>query len=198
MLRDAALRTRNACGFDPAWSAEYDTVTCRKCEMFSITIIRRLLLGRLATRLFVALLAFAVLFPSFSCRCSDGSEVLFCVPGDCGRCASSAADAIPGRSCCASQSTHRCCGSTPPRDLDPENCGLSSGGSCCDLVINSSTAATRSQGLQIELTQAISYFSSEPMPGLLAAVKPHWLRPFDIEAGPPPIDLVIAQRCLTL
>jgi hypothetical protein len=162
--------------------------------MLPLSTLRRLLLGRFLTRSFVAVLAFAVLLPMIACLCSDGREVLFCVPGACGRCAI-APKPNNGHSCCARHSASSCCRGFSTGETDV--CGLSARNCCCQLVIHAPTVAAPFQGFQAETSQAIGT-TTEPMPGLLAAVCPDWIRPFNIEGGPPPIDLVIAQRCLTL
>jgi len=159
--------------------------------MFSVTTIRRFLFGRLIRRTFAAFLSLALLLPYFACRCGDGSEIPFCMPGACGRCAAS------GHSCCAQLSCTHCCDDSASHS-DSKGNGLLSGPPCCQLVIHAQSTATKSQTVQFDLTQSVDYVAAVALPGLLPAVVPHWGRPFDVEQGPPPIDLVISQQCLTL
>jgi len=67
------------------------------------------------------------------------------------------------------------------------------------LVIHAKSGTEPAQKVQLDLHQPISHlYVVEPLPGLLSAVIADWNRPFDIERGPPPVDYVITQLCLTL
>lgn len=165
--------------------------------MFSATTIRRFAASCRTQRSFAVVLSVALLLPNFACRCADGREIPFCMPGACGRCVAPGGDsASPVHSCCGKRSGCQCC--TKSCDQGTGD-GFSAPGSCCQLVIHAKSGTEPAQKVQLDLHQPIIHlFAVEPLPGLIAAVTADWNRPFDIEQGPPPVDYVITQLCLTL
>ena len=168
--------------------------------MFQILTFRRLSVGRWLKRSAAALLLVALLLPNFACRCGDGVEIPYCVPGTCSRCqVHNAGASEQGHPCCAKAPQGSCCGHTASHSSKSSGCGVSSGGPCCQLVIHSQSESSPPQKVQFELHQPLTDFCAiEALPGLAPAFVPNWQRPLDPERGPPPLDFVIAHQHLTL
>lgn len=165
--------------------------------MCVIPTISRLNLGRLIRRPLAALLSLVLLLPNFACRCADGTEIPFCVPGGCGRCQAPRSSPAP-HACCAKQIKRSCCSQAKTHGPD-YGCRLTGEGRCCQLVIHSQSECPAPQKVRLQSHGLLAYCSAlEPLPGVIAAVVNPLGSSLDPGQRPPPLDLVIAHLRLTL